>query len=143
MLPIFPYRLILFLSKGNIMFKINVFLFFSKFLFQEQNDNNNQCFPIFSAKQNVSDVHVIAESMWKTTIEFSEYSTIQGIVYVFSSNTKLLGKVYWLISICVLISLGLYWTADIYMSWQSQQVLYCIQVILAVLVLPFSIREVA
>jgi hypothetical protein len=29
------------------------------------------------------------------------------------------------------------------MSWQSQQVLYCIQVILAVLVLPFSIREVA
>jgi hypothetical protein len=33
------------------------------------------------------------------------------------------GKLFWFLSICSMISLGMYWTVVMYTGWQGQQVL--------------------
>jgi hypothetical protein len=57
--------------------------------------------------------------------DFSEHTTIQGLVYIFSNSISFFGKTFWLLSICFMFSIGLFWTVQMYTNWQGQQVLPC------------------
>jgi hypothetical protein len=65
-----------------------------------------------------------AQSILNIGHEFTEYATIQGLAYIFSKNISVFGRLYWLFSVAGMISLGLFWTADMYITWQGQQVLF-------------------
>ena len=58
----------------------------------------------------------------KIASEFTEYTTIQGLVYVFSKNISLFGKVFWILSVSFMLSVGMLWTVEMYTNWQSNQV---------------------
>jgi len=64
-----------------------------------------------------------AKSIMDLVDEFTEYATIQGLVYIFSKSITMFGKLFWFLSICSMISLGMYWTVVMYAGWQGQQVL--------------------
>jgi hypothetical protein len=63
-----------------------------------------------------------AQSIINIGHEFTEYATIQGLAYIFSKSISVFGRLYWLFSVAGMISLGLFWTADMYITWQGQQV---------------------
>ena len=58
---------------------------------------------------------------------FAESVTIQGVSYIFSSNTTNCGKLFWMASVLMMLSLGLYFSAVMYLDWQDQQVFTKIQ----------------
>jgi hypothetical protein len=62
-----------------------------------------------------------AQSIINIGHEFTEYATIQGLAYIFSKSISVFGRLYWLFSVAGMISLGLFWTADMYITWQGQQ----------------------
>jgi hypothetical protein len=54
--------------------------------------------------------------------EFMGHVTIQGLVYLSSKDISLYGKMFWCISICFMLSIGMFWTVEMYTNWQGQQV---------------------
>jgi hypothetical protein len=55
-------------------------------------------------------------------LDYASHSTIQGLVYIFSEKISFFGKVFWILAVCALLSLGLFWTVDMYIGWQQNQV---------------------
>ena len=53
---------------------------------------------------------------------FAESVTIQGVSYIFSSNTTFCGKIFWIASVLIMLSLGIYFSTLMYLDWQDQQV---------------------
>jgi hypothetical protein len=51
----------------------------------------------------------LAAELFRTIKEYSEYSTIAGIVYLFMAKQTLLGKIYWTITIILMLALSFYW----------------------------------
>jgi hypothetical protein len=45
--------------------------------------------------------------------EYSEYSTIQGIVYIFFDYQTLFGKLFWILVVICMLILGGYWTGQV------------------------------
>jgi hypothetical protein len=43
-------------------------------------------------------------------LDYASYATIQGLVYIFSEKISFSGKVFWILAVCALLSLGLFWT---------------------------------
>jgi hypothetical protein len=58
---------------------------------------------------------------------FAQSVTIQGVSYIFSSNTKYGGKLFWLVSVLIMLSLGICLSYLMFMDWQDQQVFTKIQ----------------
>ena len=54
--------------------------------------------------------------------EYSEYSTIQGIVYIFQRSQTTFGKIFWNIVVVMMLILGTYWSVEAYNSWENNQV---------------------
>jgi hypothetical protein len=71
---------------------------------------------LFSASEKA------VQSILNISKEYTEYATIQGLVYIFSPHISVLGKIYWIISVLGMISAGMYWTVGMYTGWQYQQV---------------------
>ena len=58
---------------------------------------------------------------------FAESVTIQGVSYIFSTNTTFCGKIFWMASVLIMLSLGIYFSSLMYLDWQDQQVFTKIQ----------------
>jgi hypothetical protein len=44
--------------------------------------------------------------------DYSEYSTIQGIIYIFFSHQTTFGRLFWILVVILMLVLGGYWTAQ-------------------------------
>ena len=55
--------------------------------------------------------------------DYSEYSTIQGVIYLFQSNQTKCGKMFWLLVVIGMLILGTYWSVTAYNDWISNPVL--------------------
>ena len=60
------------------------------------------------------------QSLFDVISEYSEYSTIQGVIYIFQSNQTQIGKVFWILVITSMLSLGTYWS---FVAYQVKLVL--------------------
>ncbi len=49
--------------------------------------------------------------------EYSEYSTIQGVIYIFQTNQSTFGKIFWIAVVIFMIMLGIYWSVKAYKAW--------------------------
>ena len=54
--------------------------------------------------------------------EYSAYSTIQGLVYIFGIKISWFGKVFWISAVLLMMILGFYWSAVMYIDWKNNQV---------------------
>ena len=55
--------------------------------------------------------------------DYSEYSTIQGIIYIFQTNQTTFGKIFWIAVVASMVLLGTYWSVNAYNSWQENPVI--------------------
>jgi disulfide bond formation protein DsbB len=55
--------------------------------------------------------------------EYSEYSTIAGLLYIFMPDQTRPGKIFWTIFILLMIILGIYWSIYLLNSWNNSQVI--------------------
>jgi len=55
--------------------------------------------------------------------DYSEYSSVQGVIYIFQANQTLLGRMFWILVVVLMLMLGSYWSVDAYNSWQASPVL--------------------
>ena len=55
--------------------------------------------------------------------EYSEYSTIQGVLYIFQTNQTQVGRIFWSLVIFAMLLLGTYWSVVAYSDWQTNPVL--------------------
>jgi hypothetical protein len=61
--------------------------------------------------------------IYKIIQEYSEYSTIQGVLYIFQINQSQVGRIFWSLIIFAMLLLGTYWSVLAYSDWQSNPVL--------------------
>ena len=59
--------------------------------------------------------------------DYSEYSSIQGLIYIFQSNQTIVGRLFWILVVILMLMLGSYWSVDAYNSWQENPVLTTIK----------------
>ena len=64
-----------------------------------------------------------SKEVYKTIQDYSEYSTIQGVVYIFLTHHKIFGKIFWILTVLSMLILGTYWSISAYYSWQDNPVL--------------------
>ena len=55
--------------------------------------------------------------------DYSEYSTVQGIIYIFQDNQTTFGKIFWSSVVSLMILLGCYWSYLAYADWQDNPVM--------------------
>ncbi len=55
--------------------------------------------------------------------EYSEYSSIAGLLYIFMPDQTIAGKLFWIIFIILMLVLGTYWSLSIYNDWDNQPVI--------------------
>ncbi len=56
-------------------------------------------------------------------LDYTEYSTIQGLAYIFFSYQIFIGRVFWSLILTLLFTLGMYWCQQAYMDWTENPVL--------------------
>ena len=71
--------------------------------------------------------HSQHKAMYNILKEYSEYSTIQGVVYIFQRNQTQFGKVFWSMVIIAMLTLGMYWSVSAYQDWQDNPVMTTIK----------------
>jgi hypothetical protein len=55
--------------------------------------------------------------------DYSEYSTIQGILYIFQPNQTTFGKIFWIAVVVFMFMLGAFWSVEAYNGWQDNPVI--------------------
>jgi len=55
--------------------------------------------------------------------EYSEYSTVQGIIYIFMTKYGIIGKTFWTLVVLAVSVLAIYWSLKAYKDWQESLVL--------------------
>jgi hypothetical protein len=55
--------------------------------------------------------------------EYSEYSTIQGVLYIFKGNQTQVGRIFWSLVIFAMLLLGTYWSVAAYSNWQDNPII--------------------
>ena len=60
-------------------------------------------------------------------LDYTEYSTIQGLIYIFFSYQTTLGKSFWSITLILMLMLGCYWCTEAYQNWSDHPVLTTIK----------------
>ena len=68
-----------------------------------------------------------SNGMFQVLFEYSEYSTIQGIIYIFQSRQSLVGRIVWVSIVAFMLLLGSYWSIQSYIDWQNNPVLTTVQ----------------
>jgi hypothetical protein len=66
----------------------------------------------------------VGKETYNIVQEYSEYSTIQGILYIFKSGQTTFGKIFWTVVVVLMLMLGTYWSIDAYISWDENQVVF-------------------
>jgi hypothetical protein len=74
-------------------------------------------------KRDDEDEKKTFNSSYEIIVDYSEYSTIQGFIYIFFSYQTLFGRIFWIIVILAMLILGLYWCIKAYLDWQEKPVL--------------------
>ena len=54
---------------------------------------------------------------------YSEISTVQGIVHIFAPNQSLVGRFFWTSVVILMLMLGTYWSIEAYNEWEESPVL--------------------
>jgi hypothetical protein len=67
------------------------------------------------------------KQMYNIIQDYSEYSTIQGVIYIFQTNQTQVGKVFWSMVIVTMLALGTYWSVCAYQDWQDNPVMTTIK----------------
>ena len=67
------------------------------------------------------------KEMYNIIQDYSEYSTIQGVIYIFQTNQTQLGKVFWSLVILAMLVLGTYWSVCAYQYWLNNPVMTTIK----------------
>jgi amiloride-sensitive sodium channel len=73
-------------------------------------------------RQNRKDFKIGKET-YDIVKDYSEYSTIQGIVYIFQTNQTTFGKIFWISVVTFMVLLGGYWSVEAYNTWQDNPVI--------------------
>ena len=55
--------------------------------------------------------------------EYSEYSTVAGILYIFMPQQTMAGKLFWVLVVVSMLALSIYWSAVLYFQWEGQTVI--------------------
>ena len=76
----------------------------------------------FILKVDDEDPEVFA-SVLDILKEYTEYATIQGLVYLNLPNQTTFGKVIWALIVLLMLTLGMHWSILSYNNWQINQVL--------------------
>jgi hypothetical protein len=82
---------------------------------------------ILSKSFLVNGIISALNSVLSSISAFSEYATIQGIVYIFASNRTVVQLYYWSITVVLLMILGIYWSAGLFLEWKVKPVLTTLQ----------------
>lgn len=64
----------------------------------------------------------IRREMFNIVRDYSEYSTIQGVIYLFQSSQTQVGRLFWLLVIISMLALGTYWSVTAYNDWITNPV---------------------
>ena len=67
------------------------------------------------------------KEMYNIIQDYSEYSTIQGVIYIFQRNQTQIGKVFWSLVIIAMLALGTYWSVCAYQDWLDNPVMTTIK----------------
>jgi hypothetical protein len=73
------------------------------------------------------DPAVDVESHHSIFLDYTKYSTVQGLVYIFLSYQSTFGKVFWSIVLILMSFLGIYWCTQAYKNWIDSPVLTSIK----------------
>ena len=69
----------------------------------------------------------ITHESYSIVQEYSEYSTVQGVVYIFQRHQTVCGKIFWTLVVFLMILLSIYWSSKAYSSWQDNPVITTVQ----------------
>ena len=64
-----------------------------------------------------------SKEMFQIIKDYSEYSSIQGLIYIFMSQQTGVGRLFWILIVILMLMLGTYWSSNAYDSWQNDPVL--------------------
>lgn len=82
---------------------------------------------IWLADQYINTKGDVKKTTFNSTYEiiedYADYSTIQGIIYIFFIYQTIFGKVFWILVIILMLILGLYWCIEAYNDWEDKPVL--------------------
>ena len=62
-------------------------------------------------------------SSYEIVQDFSDYASIQGLVYIFFGYQTIFGRIFWIIVVALMLGLGVYWIIQAYTNWQDRPVL--------------------
>ena len=62
-------------------------------------------------------------SSYEIIVDYSEYSTIQGLIYIFFSYQTVFGQIFWILVVTLMFLLGVYWCYQAYDDWQTNPTL--------------------
>ena len=66
----------------------------------------------------------------RTLQEFSEWSTVHGIGYVFASSLPIADRLIWALLVLVSLALASYWSVASYNTWQEELTITTLKVII-------------
>jgi len=61
-------------------------------------------------------------SFYELFLDYTEFSTIQGLKYIFVSYQTIIGKLFWSMVVLLMLLLGLYWCNQSYQGWKDNPV---------------------
>jgi hypothetical protein len=67
------------------------------------------------------------QEIYEIVKDYSEYSTIQGVIYIFQSNQTQVGKFFWTIVIIGMVALGTYWSVEVEANDYFSQLMFLTQ----------------
>ena len=62
-------------------------------------------------------------SNYEIVQDFSDYASIQGIVYIFFNYQTIYGRLFWIFVVSLMLGLGMYLIIQAYVDWQDRPVL--------------------
>ncbi len=95
---------------------------FSTCLFFQKHSQFESTMTSIGTIRRVEQKSKMGKEIYNTVKDYSEYSTIQGIIYIFQSKQTAFGKLFWTFVIIVMLLLGTYWSVAAYNNWQSNPV---------------------
>ena len=109
-------------------FVLKIFFFFASFLKPREDRDEVEVV--------VNELKVL-KSSFDIIKEYSEYATIQGLVYLSLPDQSSFGKFFWTLVIFLMMIMGLCWCIEAYQNWKDQPVLTTITTT------AYSVKQVA
>ena len=60
-------------------------------------------------------------------LPFLEYATVQGLAFISSSKENAFRLSFWILAVGFLLSMGIFWSSQMYVNWMDQPVLTTIK----------------